>query len=110
MALVPVSVGPPCWVVVFASRRSDSDPDEYAATAARMSELAGQQPGFLGEDSARGPDGVGLTVSYWASRQAIDDWRRQAEHAVAQQLGRTRFYEAFTLRVAEVVSARGEHA
>ena len=37
----------------------------------RMVELATGQPGFLGVESARGPDGIGITVSYWSSLEAI---------------------------------------
>ena len=37
------------------------------AIEACMLELARQQPGFLGVESARGEDGFGITVSYWSS-------------------------------------------
>lgn len=111
MTLVPLdAAGPSSWVVIFASLRSDSDPDEYAAMAERMLSLATDQPGFLGEDSARGADGLGLTISYWSSREAMDAWRRQAEHREAQRLGRERFYARYTLRVAQVLEARDHGA
>ena len=35
-----------------------------------MDALARAQPGFLGVDGARGPDGVGVTVSWWAGDDA----------------------------------------
>ena len=78
------------------------DPEGYAATADRMVELAAQQPGFLGIDSARDPNGVGITVSYWESLEAIRGWREQAEHLVAQRLGKEKWYEWFHLRIARV--------
>ncbi len=74
--------------------------------AERMLELARAQPGFLGVESARGPDGVGITVSYWTSREAIADWKRHAEHLGAQALGRAVWYADFALRVARVEEAR----
>jgi heme-degrading monooxygenase HmoA len=67
-----------------------------------MVELAAGQPGFLGVDSARGADGFGLTVSYWASPEAIAAWKADAEHQVARETGRTRWYSHYTLRVARV--------
>lgn len=68
--------------------------------AERMLELAAMQPGFLGVESAR--DGVGITVSYWLSLEAIRLWKQQAEHLEAQRLGRERWYATFKVRVAKV--------
>jgi heme-degrading monooxygenase HmoA len=93
---------PPYYAVIFSSLRSSSDPEDYARVAGRMVELAAAMPGYLGIESARGADGTGITVSYWASLEAIDRWREHAAHRTAQQLGRTRFYETFRLRVARV--------
>jgi len=92
---------PPCWAVIFSSRRSPGD-DGYEAMAERMLELAARQPGFLGVESARGQDGFGITVSYWASRAAIDAWRGQPEHRGAQRLGIDKWYEHFEIRIAQV--------
>jgi heme-degrading monooxygenase HmoA len=99
-------VRPPYYAVIFTSRRSDADPEGYEATAARMVELASRQPGFLGVESARGADGLGITVSYWRSLDAVRAWGRQAEHLVAQAGGRERWYEWFRLRVARVETER----
>ena len=93
--------------MIFSSVRSAEDEAGYEATAARMVELAAQQPGFLGVESARGADGFGITVSYWASEEAIAAWRRHAEHTLAREQGRTRWYSGFALRVARVERAYG---
>ncbi len=45
----------------------------------------------FGIEAVRGDDGIGITVSYWRSRQDIANWRRNAEHMVAQALGRQEF-------------------
>jgi heme-degrading monooxygenase HmoA len=58
------------------------------------------QPGFLGVDHAR--DTVGITVSYWDSLQSIADWKSQARHKQAQQMGRERWYESYTIRICRV--------
>jgi hypothetical protein len=39
--------------------------------ADRMVDLAASQPGFPGVESARGPDGFGVTASYRASLAQI---------------------------------------
>jgi heme-degrading monooxygenase HmoA len=98
---------PPYYAVIFTSVRTPDDPDGYAAAAARMEELAAEQPGFLGVESARGPDGVGITVSYWNSLEAVRAWGRHAEHRLAQLAGREKWYERFRLRVCRVEAEHG---
>lgn len=100
---------PPYYAVIFSSLRTPGD-QGYEQMAARMVELAAQQPGFLGVESARGEDGFGITVSYWRSEDDIAAWRRHAEHRMAQEGGRTRWYEHFELRVARVERAWGKKA
>lgn len=90
---------PPYYAVIFTNVSRGTDPD-YATTAERMVELASQQPGFLGIESAR--DGLGITVSYWQSLDAIAAWKADAEHQLAQQRGREDWYECYTTRVAKV--------
>jgi heme-degrading monooxygenase HmoA len=67
-----------------------------------MEQLAAEQPGYVGIESARDPDGFGLTVSYWASEAAAQDWKHVAEHLGAQYLGRDRWYQRYIVRVATV--------
>ena len=92
---------PPYYAVIFTSRRTEGD-NGYGDMTDRMVELAAQQPGFLGVESARGADGLGITVSYWQSEEAIAAWKRNAEHAVAQARGRANWYTEFVTRVAKV--------
>ena len=98
---------PPYWAVIFSSQRDAGD-DGYAAMADRMVELAALQPGFLGIESARDGAGFGITVSYWASAEAIAAWKANAEHQIAQSLGRRHWYADFELRVARVERAYGK--
>jgi heme-degrading monooxygenase HmoA len=97
---------PPYYAVIFTSRRTAADDEGYAAAAERMVELASAQPGFLGIESTRGADGLGITVSYWDSLEAVRRWGEHVEHQLVQQLGRARWYEAFRLRICRVESER----
>lgn len=90
------------YAVIFSSKRTAHDADEYAATSERMVELAAKQPGYVGIDSVRNADGAGITVSYWDSLEAIRAWRDVAEHRAARQMGRERYYESYELRVCSV--------
>lgn len=91
---------PPYYAVIFTSLRTDQDHAAYAEMAAKMEDLAATQPGYLGVESAR--DGLGITVSYWDSLEAIAAWKRNAEHMVAQKHGREDWYAAFRTRVCKV--------
>ena len=93
---------PPYTAVIFSSLYSDADEQGYATAAARMSELAAQQDGYLGHESARGTDGFGITVSYWRDAEAASAWKAVAEHAEVQRLGRERWYRGYVVRVATV--------
>lgn len=90
---------PPYYAVIFTSIRTATD-DGYGDMAVRMVELAQQQPGFLGVESARNE--VGITVSYWESLEAIRAWKQHAEHQLAQQTGRTHWYETYKVRICKV--------
>ena len=98
---------PPYYAVIFSAQRTEGDAG-YADMAERMVALASQQPGFLGVESVRSADGFGITVSYWASDEAIAAWKAQADHRSAQERGKRRWYSDYQLRVAKVERAYGK--
>jgi heme-degrading monooxygenase HmoA len=100
---------PPYYAVIFTSQRTPGDRG-YVAMADRMEELARKEPGFLGIESARNTEGFGITVSYWDSEASIARWRANMEHRQAQALGRSTWYEGFSIRVARVERAHGQSA
>jgi heme-degrading monooxygenase HmoA len=75
-----------------------------------MFELAAAQPGYLGVETAHEAGGFGITVSYWASLDAISAWRAQVEHTLARERGRAEWYLGYELRVAKVERAYGFRA
>ncbi|HEY1132348.1 MAG TPA: antibiotic biosynthesis monooxygenase [Roseateles sp.] len=95
---------PPYYAVIFTSQRTSVDAG-YGDMADRMVTLAVEQPGYLGVESARSGDGLGITVSYWRSPEDIAAWRRNAEHKIARDTGRSDWYQHYTLRVARVERA-----
>ncbi|MCE8026337.1 MULTISPECIES: antibiotic biosynthesis monooxygenase family protein [Halomonadaceae] len=90
---------PPYYAVIFTSIRTAGD-NGYGIMAERMVELAAQQSGFLGVESAR--DELGVTVSYWQDLESIQRWKQQVEHREAQRLGRSEWYAAYKVRIARV--------
>jgi heme-degrading monooxygenase HmoA len=72
-----------------------------------MVALAARQAGYLGAESARGADGLSITVSYWTDEAAIAAWRAELRHQAARDTGRLRWYRHYELRVARVERAYG---
>ena len=99
MSQIAPTSKPPYYAVIFTSERTSGD-NGYADMAARMLELAAEQPGFLGVESARSE--LGITVSYWNSREAIAAWKQNTEHLAAQQRGQDNWYSAYTVRICRV--------
>jgi len=90
---------PPYYAVIFTSIRHDAGAG-YAMTADRMLELASQQPGFLGFETAR--QDIGISVSYWATLDAIKAWKANTQHLVAQRRGKAEWYKWYRVRVCRV--------
>jgi heme-degrading monooxygenase HmoA len=98
---------PPYYAVIFTSQRTAGDRG-YGKKADRMVELAMEQPGFLGVESVRGADGLGITVSYWASEESIAAWKAHLEHKTAQEAGKRDWYADYQLRIARVEREYGK--
>ena len=58
----------PYYAVIFTSTRTEIE-EEYSEMASKMEDLARQQEGFLGVESARSD--IGITVSYWKNLESI---------------------------------------
>ena len=89
---------PPYYAVIFTSVRTDGD-NGYGEMAARMLELASEQPGFLGFESAR--QEIGISVSYWSTLEAIQAWKENMAHRQAQSRAKD-WYKEFRVRVCRV--------
>ncbi|MBT2185447.1 antibiotic biosynthesis monooxygenase family protein [Sphingobium nicotianae] len=93
--------------VIFIAQRTDEDEVGYGRAAGAMDALAATQPGYLGIDSVRGADGLGITVSYWADEASAVAWRNNAEHAAIREIGRARWYARYRLIVTQAVRGYG---
>ena len=95
---------PPYYSAIFTNQKNEDDAG-YDDMADGMVDLASQQPGFLGVDSARDNEGFGITVSYWSDLESIKNWRNNAGHLQAQRMGREQWYQSYSLRIAKVERA-----
>jgi heme-degrading monooxygenase HmoA len=89
----------PYYAVIFTSIRTEGN-NGYTAMADAMDELAKQQDGYLGIESARNE--IGITVSYWQSLEAIRSWKANTDHLMAQKYGREKWYSGYKVRVCKV--------
>jgi heme-degrading monooxygenase HmoA len=95
---------PPYYAVIFTAML-DANADGYDKMAATMAESAARQSGYIGVEHSRNAQGLGITVSYWQSEAAVSAWKAEASHLLAQELGKSRWYKQYTLRVAKVERA-----
>ncbi|MFL5764496.1 MAG: antibiotic biosynthesis monooxygenase family protein [Bacteroidia bacterium] len=96
MEMIASTPQPPYYAVIFTSERTDIKTG-YEDMAQKMGELAKEQEGFLGIESAR--DGLGITVSYWKDLESIRKWKMNAEHRIAQEKGRSDWYANYKTRI-----------
>ncbi|ACK46151.1 antibiotic biosynthesis monooxygenase family protein [Shewanella baltica] len=99
MSIIAATPKPPYYAVIFTSYRTDGD-NGYGDMATKMVELAAQQPGYLGIESAR--EDLGITVSYWSDLESIQNWKANIEHKQAQKSGHEKWYSSFKVRISKV--------
>ncbi|WP_410768542.1 antibiotic biosynthesis monooxygenase family protein [Fontibacillus sp. BL9] len=89
------------YAVIFSSQRTEGD-NGYGAMADKMEQLASRQPGFISVDSVRDCSGAGITVSYWKSLEAIQNWKKNEAHLIAQEKGKQDWYQHYKVRICKV--------
>jgi heme-degrading monooxygenase HmoA len=99
---------PPYYAVIFTSTRTEWDRG-YGKMAEKMNALAAEQPGYLGMETARTPEGLGITVSYWKSLEDIANWKAEAQHQIAQHAGKYTWYQDYHIRIAKVEREYGKN-
>jgi len=88
------------YAVIFKAKINQLD-DEYSATAERMRDLA-EQYGCTEFVSAMEGDRE-IAISYWQDLEQIKQWKQNAEHLAAQQMGREQWYACYQVEVVEIL-------
>ena len=96
------------FVVIFRARARGLDAD-YTAAAALLRELALTRFGCL-EFVAVAEGDQEIALSYWPDEASIRAWKQQADHLMAQRLGRERWYASYRVEVAQITRAYGNPA
>lgn len=95
---------PPYYAVIFTSLLGHND-EGYGAMGEVLVKLAEHQSGYLGIETTRGENRIGITVSYWKDEASILAWKSELKHLLAQKNGIERWYDHYELRVAKVERA-----
>ncbi|NNG77143.1 antibiotic biosynthesis monooxygenase [Acinetobacter sp. ANC 4277] len=89
------------YIVIFKAKINVLD-DEYSRTAQLLREKALTQ--FKCQKfEAITENGFEIALSYWNSLEDIQTWHRDAEHQVAQRLGKEKWYKSFSVEIYEVM-------
>ncbi len=88
-------------VCIFTSTRRVDNDELYESWATNMDSLVRSTPGYLRHVSVFDQTSRrGVTVSYFESDSAVQRWRENAEHQIAQSLGREQFYDGYRIDIA----------
>ena len=66
-----------------------------------MVEIVSQVPGFRGIKTFVAEDGERVSIFEFENLEALDEWKRNAEHLVAQRRGRDEFFESYEIQVCQ---------
>lgn len=97
--MIASTPSPPYYAVIFTSLTKEF-PKGYSKMAVKMEKLAKMQPGYHGFESARSD--IGISVSYWKDIDSILNWKYHTEHLLAQKLGKEKWYQHYSIRIAKV--------
>lgn len=87
-------------VVIFRATVSQLN-EEYYEMARHLRELALSQ--YNCHEFKAVSDGTEeIALSYWESEDDIKAWKNNADHIIAQQLGRSEWYESYIVEIAEI--------
>jgi heme-degrading monooxygenase HmoA len=88
-------------IAVFPSTLRPGIEEEFIALGDRMPEIAEKMPGFISYKVYKTAEGERCSVIEFETREHLAAWRDLPEHVAAQQRGRERYYEKYSLFVSE---------
>ncbi|MFG1465355.1 antibiotic biosynthesis monooxygenase [Xanthobacter sp. DSM 24535] len=94
------------FAVIFEVRPRADQWEAYLALAQELRPRLIEMDGFLSVErfSARRTPGLLLSFSLWRDEKALVRWRTEGRHHAVQELGRTKTFEDYHLRIGEAVS------
>ena len=88
------------YIVVFKATVRQLDAT-YSDMAQKLRDKALSQYNCI-KFEACSENGFEIALSYWHSLEDIQRWQQDAEHQVAQQLGKEKWYQNFSVEICEI--------
>lgn len=96
------------YAVIFTSKRQDANSELYYQHNDSLVEHIKTISGYLKHHSVRHPETrEGITIAYFDSLEAIDQWRKDEQHMDAKSMAQSHFYEDYNLEITEVLDQYG---
>ena len=96
--------------IIFEVTPNDGMEDDYLKIAAEMRGFVEQIDDFISVErfqSLTNPDKL-LSISFFESEAAVEEWRQLAAHRSAQKAGRETLFRDYRLRVLQVLRDYGK--
>lgn len=90
-------------IAVFRSRLRPENAEEFRDLAMRLRRLAESMPGFISYKPYVAEDGERCSIIEFDTAEHLRAWREHPVHSRAQQTGRERYYEQYSLHVCEPI-------
>lgn len=100
------------YIVTFETWPDEQYQETYLEHAQSMREEVERIEGFISVERFQSlyEDGKLLSMSLWESEDAIREWKQHAQHQLEQELGKTKYFHAYHIRVAKVEREYGNLA
>ena len=96
------------YAVIFRSKRQDTNSDLYYEHNDKLDEKIRSLKGYVKHSGMRHPETrEGITIAYFDSLDAINQWRKDEEHLDAKKLAKSHFYENYSVEITEVIDSYG---
>ena len=91
--------------VIFEVKPKEEGKEEYLQIAAKLRNFLEDREGFISIERFQSltEEGKILSLSFWKSEEAIQNWRNLLEHRSAQKKGKKSLFYSYRIRVAQVV-------
>ena len=96
--------------IIFEVTPNEGMADDYLNIAGEMRGFVEQIDGFISVErfqSLTNPDKL-LSISFFESEAAVEDWRRLSAHRNAQKTGRETLFRDYRIRVLQVLRDYGK--
>ncbi|MBF0383278.1 MAG: antibiotic biosynthesis monooxygenase [Magnetococcales bacterium] len=99
------------FAVIFEVTPTTDGKKEYLEIAAELRKFLTKQKGFISIERFQSlvDENKILSLSFWQDEEAIKLWRNVIEHRSAQHLGKTKLFDSYRIRVANVVRDYTKH-